>query len=216
VLNLRREVNIIPELVRRAAKFVASTTNPRLRNRTLRWLNQLSKQPEIDQVCQVWYVTRHTKLAELVAAHAWVATTPLEVKVLSALQANKPEILAKQDVEIVELLVRLYWEEGDLMLARRAADYLEGVQDPTTINVLCAAWKHGHPLLTEIAERKDFLISHSSGLRVLLALKATRPELLVDGGTEIIEPLLQLCQDNDPVLAEQARLTLSQVTQTGV
>ncbi|MEI6043581.1 MAG: hypothetical protein WCS37_04210 [Chloroflexota bacterium] len=198
------------ELVRRVAQLATNTTNLHWQKRLLDWLSRINNQTAIDQVCQIWYVTRHNRLAELIAAHGWIATNPLEVRILSALQAKKPEVLAKEDTAIIEWLARLYWEEGNLMLARRAADYLEGVQDPVIIRALCNAWKYGHPLLTEIAEREDFLVSHSSGLRVLLALKATRPELLSEAGTEVVAPLLQLCFDRDLVLAEQAELALAQ------
>src|SRR5262245_2330906 len=90
---------------------------------------------------------------------------------------------------------------------------LRRLTDQRGIDAVCEVWASTrHAGLAQLIMKSGWAPSAPTKLRVLIALKAGRLELVTEGGVEVAEPLLQACDDVDPVIAGQAGLALRQLT----
>ena len=198
--------------VKSAVLLSTQLETDRVRMITLRRLGRLNTQAQIDQLCAVWYDTRNSMLGNLIAQKEWVASQPLAVKILSSLQAEQADKLDKTDLTVLAELIRLCQAETDLRLARLAADQLNGIQDEAVLKALLSHWtQHDLAPLFSLQEVALLAVTFTAGLRVMVALKLGRLELLTAGGPEIIEPLLAVYTGEDQVLGETARQVLLQL-----
>jgi virulence-associated protein VagC len=166
---------------------------------------QLADRGCIDAVCAVWATTRHTALTTLLTRRAWVASSPVNVKVLSALQAGRLEVATRGGTEVIEPLVRAC-EDISPTIAERARTCLLGLQNANAIDALCARWaKDRQALLTQVIEQAGYTARQPLEVRVLTALQVERVEVVTTGGSEVVEPLLQACEDADSTIAARAR-----------
>jgi hypothetical protein len=69
-------------------------------------LEKLEDRNSIDAVCCVWASTRSEKLSRLLLKHAWVATEPEGVRVLTALKVERLDLAQGKSPEILEPLAR--------------------------------------------------------------------------------------------------------------
>jgi hypothetical protein len=77
---------------------------------------------------------------------------------------------------------------------------------------LCQQWAATRaPQLEEVMLRERFVAAEPPVARALSALKNQQPELLLESGAEIVEPLAQAIGDRDEMIAGQARLALRQL-----
>ena len=70
------------------AEAVTSHEDNKVRRIAETMLGQITSQPCIDAVVAVWENTRHLALTTLLVTHDWVASTPVNVRVLSALKTG--------------------------------------------------------------------------------------------------------------------------------
>ena len=97
-----------PNAVYLLANAIARSDDRQVLAIALDALRQLRKQQCINEVCAVWAVTRHKDLASLLIKKGWVASTPVDVKVLSTLKAGQLEVVTKGGAEIVEPLLKAF------------------------------------------------------------------------------------------------------------
>lgn len=118
-----------PISTRTLAETVAHSNNNKLCNIVIENLSQLNKQSCIDEVASVWVTTRHTDLASLLIENRWIASTPIDVRVLSGLKVNNLEPLIVGGIEVISLLLQACNDE-DIIIAKRAQFCLEQIQIP--------------------------------------------------------------------------------------
>jgi WD40 repeat protein len=126
-----------PELARRAEDCL-----PRLRN------------PDaVDALCARWGQSREARLGHAIRQAGHVAREPMETRVLSALQAEKTELLAGESAEIVEPLLQAC-ADNDSQLASRARAALERLERPEARDALCrVVLERDHPVARETTQR---------------------------------------------------------------
>ncbi len=190
-------------------------------------LGSLTAPDALDAVCAVWAETRSPALAELVVANGWVASSPAELRVLSALKAGRAPRVGVLDVApLVDALT-----DGDPDVAMGAAQALSGIYDPAAaralatvvaerghglgydalgalkkqpaIDAVCAVWaKTRSPAVAELMVANGWVASGPAELRVLSALKAGRA---AEPGPGEVAPVVAATADADPDIAEGAR-----------
>jgi WD40 repeat protein len=127
--------------------------------------------------------------------------------------------------EILDNNIAACFEELNIEKARAASEKLEGRPFPSVLEALQRLWwrkqreiealpETEHPpmyflnLRTDIRRRSDYMMRHATGLRVLVALRAARPELLAEGGADIVGPLLEVFKGKESELTAIANTAL--------
>jgi len=204
-----------PVAVGALAGAVARSEDRRVRAIALEAIGQITKPSCIDAVCVVWAATRQPDLAALIAERQWVASAPIEIKTLSALLAKRLTNITRSGPAIVQPLVAACLDQ-DAGIAGQASLALGNLTNPKTraaaADHLCQQWAATRaPQLEEIMLRERFVAAEPPAARALSALNNQQPELLLESGAEIVEPLAQAVGDRDEMIAGQARLALRQL-----
>jgi len=201
-----------PVAIRALAEAVAGNDDARVRAIALAAISKPMEQRCVDDVCAVWASTRNSDLAELLMTLQWIAVYPIGVKVLSALLTGRVEGVVRSGVAVVQPLVAACLDQ-DPKIAGRARVVIGKLTNAMArialADHICAQWAAARsPQLEEIMARGCYVASQPPAPRVLSALKTGQRQLLADDGAEIIEPLLEACEDSDSEIARQAHLEL--------
>lgn len=165
----------------------------------------------INAVCASWAETRNLELTKLLKLRGWVATAPVEVKVLSALKVPRPDFITQGKGEILEPLLQAL-EDADEEIAETAKSCAIALTNADAINKLCQKWveKRDSSLEKIIIEGK-YIATQPIEIKILTALKLGNIEVLAEEGAEIIKPLLQAYQDQDPEISKNAEEALQKL-----
>ena len=193
-----------PDTIRVLAKAIARSDDRKVLAIALDALRQVRKQSCIDEVCAVWAVTRHKDLANLLVKKGWVASAPVDVKVLSALKAGQLEVITKGGIEIVEPLLQAF-SDVDPEIASRASQCASAIANPDVVDYLCERWsKTRDRLLEQVILQGKYVARQPVEVRVLTALKVERLEVVTKGGKEVVEPLIKAFSDTEREIAHRA------------
>jgi hypothetical protein len=114
------------------------------------------RQDDKDAICEVWRRHRNSLLADAITERRWVASTPPDLRVLTALHIDDVEALAPEDPEVVRALLAAAVREAP-PLSVRAREALTGLADRGARDALCEmAIQVGDPLALKIAIANDF------------------------------------------------------------
>jgi len=194
------------------AEAVTRSDDTRVRSIALEALSRIETQPCIDAVCEVWANTRHNDLTQLLIEHKWVATTPPQLRVLSALKVGQLKVVTEVEPEGVQPLVLACGDE-DADIAQRALQCVVALKNPNAVDYLCHWWvETRHQFLEQVIVQAGYVAQWPIATRVLSALKLGRRELITGLGSEVVSPLVAACQDQDTAIAEQARLAIVELT----
>lgn len=108
----------------------------------------LARRPDwqvVNAVCAAWAEQRHPALADLIRTHAWVATDPPPVRVLSALCAGQEALLTTIRAGMVEPLAHAC-ADSDPQIAAAARRVLRNLARPEAREALCRLAMVGEPL----------------------------------------------------------------------
>jgi WD40 repeat protein/virulence-associated protein VagC len=193
-----------PDAVKVLAKAVTRLKDEKIKEIVLDALGKIRNQQCIDAFCEVWADTRHRDLTNLLVKKGWVASAPVNIRVLSALKAKQLEVLTNGDQEIVEPLLNAF-QDKDTEIANRASEYAISFTNQEAIDYVCQKWAETRDkLLEQLVRKGEYVAQQPTELRVLTALKAANLEVIRDGGREIVEPLLKAFNDRDAEIANRA------------
>jgi WD40 repeat protein len=99
-------------------------------------LGDLRTAGAIDHLCRLWAKTRDDVLGAIIARRNYVASSPLDVKVLSSLKAGRAGFLDLSDPDVVECVAGAL-EERDDVLSAAAETALAGLSNQAAIDRLC-------------------------------------------------------------------------------
>ena len=125
-----------PAAVRMLAEAVVHSDDAQVRSIALAALRQLTHWRAISAACSVWATTRHADLTALLTEREWVASTPPEVKVLTALKVERLDVVTQGGEEVVDPLVQAC-EDRDLAISARARQTLPHLKDEEAQEALC-------------------------------------------------------------------------------
>lgn len=98
-------------------------------------LRSLKKQEAVDALCNIWFEKRNADMGKLIAECRHVASGPMDIRVLSALKANRPEI-GYESEEALNCLVRVL-DDSDKSLQNAADSALRKISDRYQADLLC-------------------------------------------------------------------------------
>ena len=123
--------------VRMLASTLANTDESDLQTSIAKALRQCSRKEAIDAVAEVWQETRHPALAGLLRKQRWLASAPIELRVMTALLTGQHKPFAALGPGAIESLVRAT-ADRDPALAQLAMDWLQRLREPAEIEAFCA------------------------------------------------------------------------------
>ncbi|MBE9168579.1 hypothetical protein IQ238_14025 [Pleurocapsales cyanobacterium LEGE 06147] len=193
-----------PDAVRVLAQGVTRLEDEEILAIVVEALSQLKKQLCIDAVCKVWATTRHQKLTNLLVKQGWVASAPVEVKVLTALKTGQLRVVTGGGKEIVEPLLEAF-KDRDSEIASRASQCAIALTNPDAIDYFCQQWATTrNKLLEQVLSQGKYVARQPIEVRVLTALKLDRSEIITNGRQEVVKPLLEALKDKDSEIASRA------------
>ncbi len=161
---------------------------------------------DVDALCAVWAVGRDEALGRAIEEQGYVAAQPVNVRVLSALRADKGKSVAQDGATIQAFAEAL--RDSDPVLARRAEATLRALDDQRAVDALCAIWVRGRDeKLGRIIEDRGYVAAQPVEVRVLSALRANKGMSLAEE-VPALQSLVEAAQDADVVLAQRAEATL--------
>lgn len=133
-------------------------------------LSSLKSQPAIDALCGLWAKDRTARLGDLIAQCGYVASTPLNLRVLAALKADRAADVSG-DAGAVKVLVQAL-SDSDSELVARAGAALRSLKSQPAIDALCEfATMHPDGPAAAIVRETDY--QHSSVSRRCLQFLLT-------------------------------------------
>lgn len=200
-----------PEATQALAEFAALCHDGLPREAALDSLKQVTDPRCVDAVCEVWASHRKSPLDSLIVEMGWIASAPPTIRVLTALKANRTEMIHESGAEIVDGLVDAC-TDSDATIADRARQCLGQLKNSTAIDALCLRWTHKREkAVAEALERGKYVARQPVAARVLTALKAGRLDVVSNAGPEVVEALIASAKDLDPAIAEKAVVVLRQL-----
>ena len=110
-----------PNAVMVLAKAVTCVEDKEIKEIVLDALSKIRDPQCIDVFCQVWADTRHRDLTNLLVKKGWVASTPVNVRVLSALKAKQLKVITNGGKEVIESLLNAF-QDRDSEISNRASE----------------------------------------------------------------------------------------------
>jgi len=104
-------------------------------------LRNLKNQLAIDSLCKTWLETHEESLGRIISKKKYIAQTPLELRVATALKAGKTELC--DNPESVDSLVS-YLSDKDLALKQNAEIALRNLTNQLAIDTLCEGITDGN------------------------------------------------------------------------
>lgn len=195
----RNETEVVPLLVEALA--VGDATIVR---RAASALTNLTRAPAINTLCNLWVQKRNGQVGRIIARRHYMATEPLEVRVLSGLKATADHVLTQVDAEPIPFLIAAL-DDVDLTIRQRALTVLQELKKRQGIDALIAVWaERRDERLGRVIANRNYVASGPLPLRVLSALKASANDLLLHADADAIPHLAAALDDADAVIRHNA------------
>jgi WD40 repeat protein len=155
-----------PRAFRMLAKALTDHPDSGVRGLVAGILRQVRKPEAIDAVCAVWQETRHDALTKLLGEGRWLAGSPIDLRVLTALKTGQERAIAGQGPGFIAALAKSCGDR-DREIAARAIALLGQLQNPKEIEALCDLLiRSDLPALRKVAIDKSYA-PQGSGRRAL-------------------------------------------------
>lgn len=174
-----------------------------IRSRAISCIEQLTNPDALDALAAEWVRSRLPHLRKIIE-RGIVARTPPHVRVLSALAADRLDLLTSGGADLVVPLIEACTDE-DPGLARRAARVLPRLNNPEAVDRFCDVWAHQRSAeLDGVLVQAGYVAASPLRIRVLSALKSGKPLSPDEEGPALVYPLVLALDDRDPKIRERA------------
>lgn len=172
-------------------------------------LRSLTAFRAVDALCALWVNSRDGRLGDIVRECRYVATQPVTVRVLSALQAGQLEQAGTSAEGVPVLVDALTDDDGEI--AERAGSALRSLTQQAAVDALCALWaKSRDNQLGDVVRECRYVAERPAEVQLLSALKAgIRVHAKKPAG---VRPLVLALADQDREIAGAARAALCRVS----
>ena len=175
-----------------------------IRDDATKALRTLKNQTAIDAFCKKWYNSREKKLEEIIFEKKYIARTPLELRVATALKAGKTELCdnAQSLTYLVELL-----SDKDITIKQNASVAIQNLKEQEAIDTLCKVWfSKREQKLDKIISEKKYISKKPPNIRIATLLKAGRIGLCDNSAS--INHIFRFLSDKDKLIRQNADLAL--------
>ncbi len=150
-----------PASLKLLAKALTFSKDKKVQNIILSTLRKirLDDRECIDAICEVWAENRNLELAKFLKLKGWIASKPIQVKILTALKTGHKDIIKGENASIIKLLLQCLQDE-DSEIAQRAREWLLSLKNSELQEELCRlASEENHQLALEIANEAAYVSS---------------------------------------------------------
>ena len=158
-----------PEAVGVLARALETTFDRRVRKIATKALRSLPEGPAVDALCAHWGASRHPALEALLVERCLVARKPPELRVLSALKADRLDLLAEPGVHFVAPLVEAA-SDADTEIAQRATGMLGRLTSAEAREALCRLAVTSSERALTIASKADYIAQDPATRSAFLVL----------------------------------------------
>lgn len=125
-----------PEAVTVLARASVQSADVKIREMAYSFVSRVDTLYGVDAVCQVWYELRHPTLDALLLQKQWIASSPLEVRVLSSLKVGLLDPLKHAGAEVIGPLLAAC-DDFDPDIKLHLQDVLRNLRKPEAREALC-------------------------------------------------------------------------------
>ncbi len=125
-----------PAAVGLLAEALVAHPDPLVRRISSGRLATIENAEAVNAASAVWEETRHERLEDLLCHRRWLATAPVELRVLTALKTGQRNSLAEAGAEIIGPSIRAC-ADPDPEIAAQAAAFLGELRQPGQIDAFC-------------------------------------------------------------------------------
>ena len=124
----------------------------------------------INSLCKKWVDSRSKELEKIILDGGYIASEPIEVRVLSALKFNQYGKILNDGSEILDPLIKAFGDK-DLQIQNNAKICIAQLQNKQTIDSLCKKWiESQNPVLKLIIQQSGYEPTNSSMKAMLFFL----------------------------------------------
>lgn len=145
-------------------KALMFSKDKNFQNIVLGVLRQIKMQEKdlIDAVCRVWAQNRDIEVSKMLKLKAWVASKPLSLRLLTALNLGWQGIIEEQGIKIVAPLISLF-DDQDSFIQQTAQQWCNNLTNPELQEEVCRlASEENNLLALEVATRCGYTPSEPS------------------------------------------------------
>ena len=115
------------------------------------------------------------------------------------------ELIEDDSLHTVRILANAVSDSKNRKVQETILDALQKIDNQSHINAICKVWADTrHRDLANSLVKKRWIASEPVALKVITALKANQPQVIINGDEEIVEPLLNAFKDKDSEIANRA------------
>jgi hypothetical protein len=172
-------------------------------------LNHITDSGAIDALCYIWFDKRDETLEKIILQNKYVARTPPDVRVYSALKSGLSDISVERGCNISYVLSAL--EDKDMSIVEAAKKALNNITEQGAIDALCSIWyEKRDETLGKIILQNKYVARTPPDVRVYSALKSGLSDISVEEGDNI-SYVLSALKDKDISIACAAKEALNHI-----
>ena len=167
-----------------------------------------SDQPSVDAICSCWASLRSPELARLIVERGWVATRPIGVRVMTALNNGRTDIASMIPADGVQTLLNACGDK-DEVISQHARKTVFSLQNQEAIDYLCQKWIESRSgFLDHVVEHAKYIAKQPLDIHVLSSLRTGMYTELLEAGRDVVPILIAACSDPSEEVAKAAANTL--------
>ena len=170
----------------------------------------LTNRGAIDELCKRWASSRNKRLEQVIGQGGYIASQPIEVRVLTALKFNQQiQEFANAGIEILDCLIKTL-DDADSKIIEVAEICIRQLRNQHTIDSLCSRWvQNRDQQLEKIIRQGNYLPSQPIRVRILVALKFNQFQKIDLKEAMTVDTLLAAMNDKDPQIVKSANHSLT-------
>ena len=181
-----------------------------LRPHTAAALRSLTNPEAVDALCAAWAKERDEQLGTIVAECGYVARGPVDVRVLSSLQAGRLGDAGDSAAAIGPLLGVAQDARDPLRPDAEAA--LQSLTNPEAVDALCAAWaKDRDGQIGAIIAERGYVAREPLEVKLATLFKTGKAVRLGRGTVKALPLIVELLRDADPQVSKGAGTFLRKI-----
>jgi hypothetical protein len=171
----------------------------------------LTNRGAIDELCKRWASSRNKRLEQIIRKGGYIATQPIEVRVLTGLKFNQYQDVLRIGSKVLDPLLKAT-NDKDPEIANIAKDLSTQFRDVELINTLCKNWTDSRSKeLEKIILDGGYIANEPIEVKVLSALKFNQYDKIINDGSEILDSLIKAFGDKDLQIKSNAKICITQL-----
>ena len=171
----------------------------------------LTNREAIDELCKRWASSRNKRLEQIIRQAGYIASQPIEVRVLTALKLNQIQEISDGGIKVLDCVLTVL-DDRDIEIVRSANVYAASLTNREAIDELCKRWASSrNKQLEQVIQKGKYIASQSVETQVLVTLKFYPSQRIKIDGTEILDFLIAALSDRDNEIVKSASVSITQI-----